>query len=127
MRRYLLLIIAALGLGIVQASFVAALPGPASSLDLPLIMVVALVTAFRFSDALVTAAVSGLAADMLSSLPFGVTAAIMMALAVVTMALFNRVFTHHSWLGTVGINAAVFALSNLAFLAVRAVRATFVG
>lgn len=127
MRRYLFLIIAAVALGIVQASFVRALPGPASSLDLPLIMIVALVTGFRFGDAFVAAAASGLAADTLSSLPFGVTALIMLALVIVTAALFTRVFTHHSWLGTVGINAAAFALSNLAFLAVRAVRATFAG
>ncbi|HTM68191.1 MAG TPA: hypothetical protein VL426_02725 [Candidatus Binatia bacterium] len=127
MRRTLAVIAIALALGLVQASFVRALPGAASSLDLPLIMVVALVTGFRFGDAFAAAAAAGLATDVLSSMPFGVFTAILLALAFVTMALATRVFTHRSWLGTIGINAAAFALSNVLLLVVRAVRATFAG
>lgn len=127
MRRILPVILVALALGLVQASFVRALPGAASLIDLPLILVIALATGFRFGDAFAAAAASGLAADALSSLPFGVFTAVLLALAVVTVMLVTRVFTHHSLLGTVGINAAVFALSNLLFLVVRVIRATFAG
>ncbi len=127
MRRTLAIILAAAVLGIVQASFVKALPHPASAIDLPLILTVALVTNFRFADAFAAAAASGLAMDALSSLPFGANAAIMLVLAAVTVGLFTRVFTNHSWPGTVGINVAVYALANAALAAVRAVRATFIG
>lgn len=127
MRRTLILILIAALIGIFQASFMQALPRPASSIDLPLILVVALVTNFRFVDAFAAAAASGIAADMLSSLPFGTNAAIMVVLAAVTVSLFTRVFTNHSWPGTVGINVAVFALANAGLAAVRAVRATFIG
>ncbi|HSD12359.1 MAG TPA: hypothetical protein VLC10_02260 [Patescibacteria group bacterium] len=127
MRRTLPLILLAALLGVLQASFVRALPHPASAVDLPLILIVALVTNFRFADAFVAAAAAGLSIDALSSLPFGTNAAILLVLAAVTVGLFARVFTNHSWPGTVGINVAVYALANVALAAVRVVRATFVG
>src|SRR5512142_227455 len=127
MRRTLLIVLVAAIVGVVQASFVHALPRPASAVDLPLILVVALVTNFRFGDAFAAAAASGIVADALSSLPFGTDATIMVALAAVTVGLFTRVFTNHSWPGSVGINVAVYALANAALAAVRAVRATFIG
>ena len=121
------LILVAVAVGILQASFVAALPHPASSVDLPLILAVALVTNFRVTEAFIAAAASGLTIDILSSLPFGVNAALMLVLVVVTVGLFTRIFTHHTWLGTLGINVAVYALSGVALIALRAVRATFIG
>lgn len=127
MRRSVIIVLAAAALGIVQASFVRALPGAASSLDLPLILVVALVTGFHVGDAFLAAAVAGLATDVLSSMPPGAFTAVLLALTVVTVALFTRVFTHHSLLGTIGINAAVFALSGLLLAVVRAARAVFAG
>ena len=127
MRRTLLVTAIALALGIVQASFVRALPGSMARVDLPLIMVVALVTGFRFGDAFAAAAAAGLATDTLSSLPFGSVTAVLLVLTAVTVALFSRVFTHHTWLGAVGINAAAFVLSGLLLAVLRAVRAVFAG
>ncbi|MEY4745375.1 MAG: hypothetical protein RL272_1320 [Candidatus Parcubacteria bacterium] len=127
MRRTLVLVILAVMIGVLQASFIRALPRPESAIDLPLILVVALVTNFRFADAFVAAAASGLAIDALSSLPFGTNAAIMCVLAAVTAGLFTRVFTNHSWPGTIGINVAVYGLAAAALACVRAVRATLLG
>lgn len=127
MRRLLPLVLVAVAIGILQASFVAALPYPASSVDLPLILAVTLVTNFRLTEAFIAAAASGLAMDILSSLPFGVNAALMLVLVAVTVGLFTRIFTQHTWLGTLGINVAVYALSQASLVALRAVRATFIG
>lgn len=127
MRRYLLLILAAAAVGVIQASFVGALPSPASAVGLPLILIVALVTNFRPIEAFIAAAAAGLAMDVLSSLPFGTNAALMVAAAAVTVGLFARIFTHHTWLGTVGINLCVYALLHAAMAVVRAIRAVFIG
>lgn len=120
------MLIAAL-VGVAHAGFVRALPDPASAVHLPLILVIALVTSFRPLEALLAAASAGLVADALSSLPFGAETALLVALTLAASALFTRVFTHHSWQGTVGINLVAYALAGLGFMAIRAARATFIG
>ena len=127
MGRRIALIIAAALVGVLHAGFVRALPEPASAVNLPLIHVIALVTSFRPIDALIAAASAGLAVDSLSSLPFGTETALLVALTAASAALFTRVFTHHSWQGTVGINLVAYALAGAGFVAVRAARATFGG
>lgn len=127
MGRRIALIIAAAAIGVLHAGFVRALPDPASAVNLPLILVIALVTSFRPVDALLAAASAGLVADSLSSLPFGAEALLLVALTVASAALFTRVFSHHSWQGTVGINLVAYALAGVGFAAIRAVRATFAG
>jgi rod shape-determining protein MreD len=119
--------VAAVVTAVAQSGFVRALPVPAAAVDLPLILVIALVTRFRFAEAFAAAIVAGLAMDALSSLPFGTHLVLMALMTGATVALFTRVFTHHSWAGTLGINAAVFLLSRAALAAVRVTRAVFAG
>lgn len=123
----LLIFIAAFAVGILQGSFVTALPHPLSSLQLPLVLLVGLVTLFRHRQALMAAFVAGITIDALSALPNGTHAVTLALLTVATIFLFNRVFTHHSWLGTVGLNAASYLLWQLAFVVVRVVRSVFSG
>lgn len=125
--RKIAVILGAVLVGALHASFVRALPAPASAVNLPLIVIVACIASFRIADAFIVAAAAGLAADALSSLPFGTETAIFLALTAASAALFTRVFTHHSWQGTVGINLAAYALSGVGFTAVRAARATLAG
>lgn len=127
MGRRIALIIVAAAVGVLHAGFVRALPEPASAVNLPLILVIALVTSFRPLDALLAAVSAGLVADTLSSLPFGAETALLVGLTVASAALFTRIFTHHSWQGTVGINLVAYALAGVGFAAIRAARATFAG
>ncbi len=127
MLRALLLFMAAALAGIAQASFVRALPAPYSSLQLPLILIVGLVTVFRAREAFAAAFIAGLTLDALSSLPTGTETAVLLAVTVCTVLLFNRIFTHHSWVGTVGLNAAIFSLQHLAYVIVDLLRSVFTG
>lgn len=124
----LFLIAAAVAAAIVHASFLSALPHPLSAIDPRLVLVVALITSFRFGDAAVAAAAAGLAADALSPLPFGVHALVSLAAAGTATFLFTRVFTNHSLPGVLGVNACAYVFSSLAAaLAGLAVAAVTVG
>ncbi len=127
MARAFLLFIAAMAVGILQAAFVRALPLPFSGLQLPLIMIVGLVTVFRTREAFVAAFICGLTLDSLSSLPTGTETAVLLALTVCTVMLFGRIFTNHSLLGTASLNAVVFALGHFAFVVVDLTRSVFTG
>lgn len=111
MRRTAFAVIAAVVLALVQVGFVTALPAPASAVRLPLILVVALITSFRMTDAYVAAVTAGLVMDSMSSLPFGSNTFILTATCAVTALLFTRVFTHHSRRGNLALHLGAFALA----------------
>ncbi len=127
MRRLLLVTALAAALGILHAGFVSALPAPASSLHLPLMLVVGLIASFRFADAFAAAAASGIALDAVSSLPFGTNVVVMLAATALAVILFTRVFTNHSWTGLLGMNAAAYLVLHGALGAVRLARAVLAG
>lgn len=127
MRRTLLVILFAAALGIVNAGFVSALPAPASSLHLPLLLVIGLIASFRFVDAFTAAAAAGITLDAVSSLPFGTNLLVTLGAALLATVLFTRVFTNHSWTGLLGMNAAAFLGMNAMLGLARLLRAVFAG
>lgn len=127
MKRFALIAAAALIAALLRSAFFSALPQPIAAVDLPLILIVGLVGAFRFREALLAAAVAGVTADALSAMPFGVHVAASAAAAALAVLLFTRVFTSHSWPGFLGINAAAFALLHLALAVARLGRAMLGG
>jgi len=125
-RTVLAFFIAAL-LGIVEAGFVRALPDAWSPISLTLFYLVALVTDFRERDAYVAAVGAGLTLDALSSLPAGSHVLTLIGVVAVTNFLFTHIFSHRSWTGTVGLNAAAFFLNAAALAFIRNFRAGFAG
>ncbi len=125
MAKRLALILFAAALGIFQSSFITALPRPWSAVELPLLFVVALVCNFRFDDALIAAGTSGVVLGMLSPTPFGIVAAVWIALAAGIIALFTTVFTNHAWPGVLGINAVAYLALRAAVTATGMIAAAF--
>lgn len=107
----LLIILAGVAAAVFQTSFLSALAHPLSGIDPRLMLVVALVTAFRFREAAFAAIVSGIAADALSPLPFGVNLLIGLGVAALATFLFTHVFTNHSLPGVLGVNACAYLVS----------------
>lgn len=127
MYRTVALFFAAAALGIVQASFVLALPDTAAKVMTPLFMIVALVTAFRTRGAYVAAVGAGMTMDMLSSLPAGTNVVTLLAVTAVTVFLFHHVFSHRSWTGTVGLNIAAFIVAHVVLAILSTLRASIIG
>jgi hypothetical protein len=127
MYRTVAVVIAAIAVALVQTGFVSALPAPAASVSLPLLLVVWLITSFRFSDAYAAVLAAGITGDALSSLPRGTHTLVLAATCAVTMFLFTRVFTHHSRRGNLALHAGAFGLAAAALALVQIVRGTLVG
>jgi hypothetical protein len=127
MRRIALIIAVALVSALLHAGFVSALPEPASSLHLPMILVIGLIATFRFADAFAAALAAGITLDALSSLPFGVNLLTLVAATALAILLFTRVFTNHSWIGLLGMNAACYLLLHGLLGTARLGRAVFAG
>lgn len=118
----LLVILTAAALSIIQAAFLSTMTAPLSFLHLPLILVIGLVTGFRFRDAIVAALAGGFALDALTASGKGVAVVVMLVVAAALTALFVRVFSHLSVPSFIAINAAGFLLYHLFFLAAALVR-----
>lgn len=127
MRQVAAFAILAVFVALFQAGFVSALPVPLALVNLPLILVVGLVTSFRAPAAFAAAFAAGLTADTLSSLPYGSHVLVLVSACTVTVFLFTRVFTHHSRRGNVALHAGAFVLAACMLSIIHAVRGTFSG
>jgi len=123
MALYLIVIAASASLAIVQASFVRALPAPWSGLELPLLLLTALIMRLRTNEAFVAAFVAGIVADALSSFAPGTRTLLSLLVALGAAALATRVFSHRSFFGVVGITSAAYLLQRAGMAGIRTVRA----
>lgn len=127
MNRIAAVILAAIALAALHASFFTALPSPISSIDLSLVLIVGLVGAFRFRDAILAAACVGATTDTLSAMPFGTHLMIDIIVTILTILLFTRIFTNHSWPGLLSLNAVAFIILHSMLTLTRLGRAVLGG
>ncbi len=122
MQRITVVILAAIAAALLHVAFFSALPWPLSVINLPLILVITYIGAFRFRDAFIAAIITGTTIDSLSITPFGIHIAVHLVVTLLMLVLFTRVLTNHSWLGLLGINAAAFGLLHTLLMLVRIAR-----
>ena len=97
-------------LAAVHASFFLSLPAPFSYIHLPLIAILAYITAFRFSHALVVAGTIGISLDLAFSVGVRANTIVLLITTLILLSLFTRVFTNTSTIAFVGITFVGFAL-----------------
>jgi hypothetical protein len=110
MHRWAAVILGSMLLATVQAAFFSALPTPASSIDLVLIVVVGLIASFQPRYAYAAAMSGGLARDAVSSAPPGLHMTIGLLTAFVLVLVFERVITNLSFVSFAALNAVGFTL-----------------
>lgn len=109
----LIVLILAVILSILQAAFFSALPAPFSMLQLPLVLIIGLVTGFRFRQALLAGLASGVTLDILTPPGRGIPVLIMLAVSLALILLFTRTLTHLTVPSFIAINLAGFMLYHL--------------
>ncbi len=120
-------ILIAIAVAVLHTTFFSALPWPLSTIDLPLIVILTLIGTFRFRDALLSALFAGTTIDLLSIMPFGTHVLVYLLVTLITIFLFTRVFTNHSWPGLLGMSAVAFSILHTLLLITRFTRAVFHG
>lgn len=109
MRDYVFIVIAASFLAAASSSFLSAFGPVAGRINLPLLLVIALVMNFREREAYAAAIAAGVVTDVLVAGPAGAYTGIWLILTLTVSLLFARVFTHLSLAAYTGINAVSFA------------------
>jgi hypothetical protein len=122
-----LVIAIAAAAAVLQAGFLSALGAPFDLLHLVLILIIGLVTGFRFRLAMAGAVVAGAVLEALTPAPWGSQVVILAVVAAALITLFTRIFTHLSLPAFIGINAAGFILVHAMTLLVDAAGAALAG
>lgn len=119
---YLAVIALSTIVSVVQMSFVRSLPAPFSGIELPLLVMTALAMRLRTGEAVTSALVAGMVADIVSSFMPGARFALAVCVSLITIVLATRVLSHRSLTGTIGITCAAYLLQRSGEIGFRLIR-----